>query len=113
MIEALIAVTLLAASLGLIIALFGGGLWSAKNSRDYSRAILLAREKADEVLSGVEPGLDGEGGATGYDWETTSFPAGEVPEEVSDTDVYRVEMRVRWREGQKPREMVLYGLAAR
>ena len=45
--------------------------------------------------------------------ETTSFAAGEVPEEVSDTDVYRVEMRVRWREGPKPREMVFYGLAAR
>ena len=50
LIETLVAISLLAISLVIILQLFSGGLKSSRLSDEYTRGIFHAREKMDEIL---------------------------------------------------------------
>jgi general secretion pathway protein I len=50
LIETLVAISILAISLVVILQLFSGGLKSSKLSDEYTRGIFHAREKMDEIL---------------------------------------------------------------
>ena len=50
LIETLVAISILAISLVIILQLFSGGLKSSKLSDEYTRGIFHAREKMDEIL---------------------------------------------------------------
>jgi general secretion pathway protein I len=54
LIETLIAISILAISLAVILQLFSGGLKSSKLSDEYTRGIFHAREKMDEILLAKE-----------------------------------------------------------
>jgi general secretion pathway protein I len=117
LIEVIIAMAVLGIALGLIIALFAGGLRSARLTDSYSQALLLARDKMDEGL--VWNGLDAEeaeedasGTMRDYYWERTVSPflPSEEVEEENYPDMYKVEVKVRWREGLKEKEIALQGL---
>ena len=50
LIETLVAISILAISLVVILQLFSGGLKSSKLSDEYTRGVYHAREKMDEIL---------------------------------------------------------------
>jgi len=50
LIETLVAISILAISLVVLLQLFSGGLKSSKLSDEYTRGIFHAREKMDEIL---------------------------------------------------------------
>jgi general secretion pathway protein I len=50
LIETLVAISILAISLVVILQLFSGGLKSSRLSDEYTRGIFHAREKMDEIL---------------------------------------------------------------
>ena len=54
LIETLVAISILAISLVVILQLFSGGLKSSKLSDEYTRGIFHAREKMDEILLAEE-----------------------------------------------------------
>jgi general secretion pathway protein I len=54
LIETLVAMSILAISLVVILQLFSGGLKSSKLSDEYTRGIFHAREKMDEILLAKE-----------------------------------------------------------
>jgi len=54
LIETLIATSILAISIVVILQLFSGGLKSSKLSEEYTRGIFHAREKMDEILLAAE-----------------------------------------------------------
>jgi general secretion pathway protein I len=54
LIETLVAISILAISLVVILQLFSGGLKSSRLSDEYTRGIFHAREKMDEILLAKE-----------------------------------------------------------
>jgi general secretion pathway protein I len=54
LIETLVAISILAISLVVILQLFSGGLKSSKLADEYTRGIFHAREKMDEILLAKE-----------------------------------------------------------
>ena len=114
LIEILVAVVILGVSLSLIISLFGGGLRLVNSTENYSRALLLAREKLNERLSDSEEFSSGEsfGTVDGYEWEYSVSPLEvlQTSEGASLPELLRIEMRVRWKEGVRLKELFLYGL---
>jgi general secretion pathway protein I len=54
LIETLVAISILAISLVVILQLFSGGLKSSRLSDEYTRGIFHAREKMDEILLAQE-----------------------------------------------------------
>jgi general secretion pathway protein I len=54
LIETLVAISILAISLVVILQLFSGGLKSSKLSDEYTRGIFYAKEKMDEILLAEE-----------------------------------------------------------
>jgi prepilin-type N-terminal cleavage/methylation domain-containing protein len=117
LIEVLTAVTVMSIVLGLVISLFGGGLRSVRTAQGYSRALLIAEEKLDEGIitddsDSFEP--EDSGAVNGYAWERSVTPFTPAPESglVEKDDLYRVEVRVNWKEGVKRKEVALYALGA-
>ena len=113
--EVLVAVVILGVSLSLIVSLFGGGLRLVKSTENYSRALVLAREKLSERLSlKGESSLDeSPGRAGGYEWGFSVLPleVSEASEEEGSSGLYRIEVRVTWKEGARVKEVSLYGLS--
>ena len=113
LIEVLVSLVILGISLGLIIALFGGGLQSVRMTEEYSQAIQLAREKMTLGLSGMEGEAEEQSGALNdYQWERTirPFRINEDLGEESVTGLYQVDVTVRWVAGLKEKTIVLQGL---
>lgn len=115
LIEVLVAVVILGVSLSLIVSLFGGGLRLVKSTENYSRAITLAREKLGESLSvKTEISLnDSSGSVDGYEWELSmnSVEIIQISEAEESIGLKRIEVRVRWLEGARFKELSLYGLS--
>jgi len=74
LIETLVAISILAISLVVLLQLFSGGLKSSRLSDEYTRGIFHAREKMDEILLAGEltPGLIGGQFDDGYKWRAES-----------------------------------------
>jgi len=104
LIEILVAVSVLAISLVVILQLFSGGLKSRKLSGEYARGVFHAREKMAEIL--LEPGLS-EREAEGqfedeYQWQAViTRVASDEDEEKMPVDLLNVTVSVTWRDGEK------------
>jgi general secretion pathway protein I len=117
LIEVLIAIAVLGTTLGLIIALFAGGLRSARLTEGYSQALLLAREKMDDVL--IWKGSDSEevdeeesGTVQDFSWEkiVSPFVLDEEADDETSINFNKVDIIVRWKEGIKEKSLSLQGL---
>jgi general secretion pathway protein I len=75
LIETLVATSILAISLVVILQLFSGGLKSSKLSDDYTRGIFHAREKMDEILLAGElsEGVIGGDFGDGFKWRAEAL----------------------------------------
>lgn len=115
LLEVLLAFSLLAGGLGLLVAIQSGGLRQVRQGADVSEATLHAQSLLDGlgVLEPISPGVREGGFAQGrYHWRlaiepiddparTVTVPDGTpvlAPVEASDTTpvVYRVALDVRW-----------------
>jgi general secretion pathway protein I len=104
LIEILVAVSVLAISLVVILQLFSGGLKSRKFSEQYARGVFHAREKMAEIL--LDPGLS-EGETEGqfedeYQWQAViTRVVSDEDEEKLPVNLLNVELRITWRDGEK------------
>lgn len=114
LIEVISAVAILGISLGLIMSLFASGASTAKVTQDYSRALTLAKEKLNNrIISRDETFNDGSSGrANGYEWELRETPFTGLQGFAGSESLrlQRVEVRIRWNDGNKRKETALYGL---
>jgi len=71
LVETLVAISILAISLVVLMQLFSGGLKSSRLSDDYTRGIFHAREKMDEILlaQDLTPGAIGGEFDDGFRWK--------------------------------------------
>ncbi len=103
LIETLVAISILAISLVIIMQLFSGGLKSGKLSGDYTRGIFHAREKMEEVLLVEELEEASLGGYFDDDYRWEAEVVRVEPEDEEDEelpfDVYTIRVGVKWNNG--------------
>ena len=110
LIEVLVAVSVLAICLVVILQLFSGGLKSRKLSEAYARGIFHARAKMAEILIEPEPveGMREGEFEDAYAWRAEILRReSEVPEEDLPVALLDIRVRVIWREGEKQKEFAL------
>ncbi|MDD3474208.1 MAG: prepilin-type N-terminal cleavage/methylation domain-containing protein [Syntrophaceae bacterium] len=87
LIEVLVAISILAIALVVILQLFSGALKSSRLSHEYTRGIFYAQEKMDEILlrevltSGVE---EGEFEDDAYQWRVEIVQIDQPEDEASE-----------------------------
>jgi general secretion pathway protein I len=109
--EVLVAITILGMSLVLIFATFSQGLTALNVDRAYSKGVILAKSKMDEVdlleelAEGREEGLSG----GGYRWLREITENQESLEEPDErlTRLLRVRVVVSWSDGPRQRRVAL------
>ena len=133
LLEVILAFTLLAVALGILLAILGGGLTQVRGAADASVATLHAQSLLDEVgvLEPIEPGRRGGNFDDGrYRWEMevteTQDPA---PAGIPDLNaapvetvglqlpskplLYRIKLEMSWGEGDFERRIAFVTLRAR
>jgi len=105
LIEVVVAMAILAIALTMAISLFGGSLRSAATVSSYSDAVVVAREKMDEVLccADVEFKKFDEGTSGPFAWTRKIEPFTADGEEVEG--LVRVEVSVSWPSGGRAKEV--------
>lgn len=104
LIEILVAISILAIAMTVILQLFSGGLKSARISNVYTQAIFHAREKMDESLldslysDGMEEGVFDDG----YQWksEVTRVELDEEEQEKLPYYLYNINIKIIWDMGR-------------
>lgn len=108
LIEILVAISVLAIALVMILQLFSGGLNSARIGEEYTRGIFHAREKMEEILllKDLEAGEAAGAFEDGIMWKARIVQVGPSEEEVETfpLDTYEIQVSVRWPEGMGERE---------
>lgn len=110
LLEVLVAFSILALSLGVLMQLFSGSMRNTLASASYSRAVDLAESTL--ALAGTEiplqPGRHG-GDEKGLRWELDIEPY--IPQELlappAGIEVFQVSARVEWSDGGKARSFSL------
>lgn len=92
LLEVMAAVAILGIGIVMVIQLFSGGLGLAKSSDDYTRRVLLAKEKMDETLSSGNLAERETSGVTvdGLAWSVRVSPFEMKNAEETEAKVYRV-----------------------
>jgi general secretion pathway protein I len=133
LLEVILAFTLLAMALGILMAILGGGLTQVRGAADASVATLHAQSLLDEVgvLEPIEPGSSGGDFDDGrYRWEMQITEAEDpAPVGVADPDaapvetvgrqlpsaplLYRIKLDMAWGEDDLERRISFVTLRAR
>jgi len=116
LLEVLVAFSILAIALGVLLQIFATALRSSKLGADYTEAVLWA----ESLLAGVDletapPGEETGAIAGRYQWTRSVqpyFPAHLDPEKLP-LDAYRVTVSVLWQEAAKRRAVTLTSLRLR
>lgn len=109
LIEVMVAVAILAICLVAIMQLFSGGLRSSKMSKDYTRAVIYAKEKMEETL--LKP-ASGSGDFSDnltrnkFRWEAEVSPYTEafltgLGSENKPLDLIKIKVKVLWTDNDK------------
>ena len=103
LIEVLVAFTILSLTVVVAVQGFAQGLRLLKLSGDHQRAILIADQKAREVVVAKEGREDGTEGA--YTWERVikPLPAPELegPGKLSKWHMYEISVQVAWGDSRR------------
>jgi general secretion pathway protein I len=96
LIEVIVAIAILAISLVMVMQLFSGGLRASRASCDYTRAIVHAKDKMEELS--VEPVQDSGDFEDGFRWESEIQPLEELNKKLEDTDVnmLKIKIKISW-----------------
>lgn len=107
LLEVLVAFSILAISLGILLSLFSTGLRNLSVSRDYSRALIIAESKLAEIA--VEQPLESNGRAGAFDdkyrWTVEISEHGTPPMDSppgGSARLYLITVTVTW--GKQPDE---------
>jgi len=108
--ETLVAISVLAIVMVVVLQLFSGGLKAGKASEDYTRGVFYAREKMEEMLlkTPLEEGVLGGQCNETYRWETQVAPVIVLPEEEAEKIPFRVMeivVRVLWNQGLREKSI--------
>ncbi len=107
LIEVIVAIAILGISLVLVMQLFAGGLRAARASCDYSRAVIHAKDKMEEITDSPESNRGTF--SDGYRWETEVQPYKELKDNVYK--LVKIKVRVMWPDVRKNSRIVeLVGL---
>ena len=107
LLEVIVAMTLFAAGIVVVVSLFSGALRLSAGSRDVSASTIYAGQRMEEALlvpnpvEGVERGTFGDN----YRWEVATVIAPQ--EEEKPYDEIRVRVTVRWTDGEDERAVDL------
>ena len=118
LLEVLVAVMILAIAVTAILSQFSAGMEAGGKSRDITRAVLLAKEKLEELKAFVDSGDEGKSGTSddGYAWETRvslyELPEKEAGENELSFELLKLTAIVRWDTGGQERQMELSTLKA-
>jgi general secretion pathway protein I len=111
LIETLVAISVLAISLVVLLQLFSGGLKSSKLSDEYTRGIFHAREKMDEILLAeelTEGVIDGQFD-DGFRWRAKALHLD--IEEAKDVKLpfraFNINVNVMWDEGDHEKHFAI------
>lgn len=114
LIEVLVAMMILVISLVVLLQLFSGGLRAGRLSDDYTRAILHAREKMEEILLFEKSGSGEQEGEfkDGFKWKTKIVRIENTEEETAkmSLDSFNVKVEVTWFEGSREKHFEINSL---
>jgi general secretion pathway protein I len=109
LIEVIIAIAILGISLVMVMQLFAGGLRAARTSCDYSRAVIHAKYKMEEIF--INPVQDSGSFDDGFKWEANVETFKETSE--SPFKLLQLKVKVIWDDALKNSKAVeLVGLKA-
>jgi general secretion pathway protein I len=107
LIETLVAISILAISLVVLMQLFSGGLKSSRLSDEYTRSIFHAREKMDEILLAGEltEGVIGGEFDDGFKWraEALQLDIKEAKDVRLPFRAFNIKVAVTWDAGGRER----------
>jgi general secretion pathway protein I len=93
LIEVIVAIAILAISLVMVMQLFSAGLRVSRTSCDYTRAVVHAKDKMEELsLKAVQSSGKFE---DGFEWETEVKSYGEHNEKLEELGVNLLEVKVK------------------
>ncbi len=92
LIEVIVSITILSISFVMIMQLFASGLKSARLSCDYTRAVLLAKDKMEEMSE--SPRNDSGDYEDGFRWETEAESYKE--QEGTDANLMKIKVKIMW-----------------
>ena len=103
LVEVLVAFAVLSLTVIVAVQGFAQGLRLLKLSGDHQRAILIADQKAREVVTPKEGREEGTEGAYAWARTTKVVPAPEldVPDRAARWHVYEIDVQVAWGEGRR------------
>jgi len=105
LIEVLVAISILAISLVVILQLFSGGLKSSRLSDQYTKGVFHAREKMEDILLSTEFSEEEVAGefADSFRWKSKTVLIKQREEEESKLpfNTFNIEVNVMWDEGNK------------
>lgn len=111
LIETLVAISILAISLVVLLQLFSGGLKSNRLSDEYTRGIFHAREKMDEILLAQEltAGVIGGEFDDGFKWRAEAVPLEikEAEEVILPFRAFNVRVAVTWDAGGREKQFAV------
>ena len=113
LLEVLVAFSILALSLGVLLQVFASGSRSAAASERYSTALMIAESKMAEAGRIDRDQIEGSGEfADIYRWEVTAEPFQDevFDDTLSRMEAYAVTVRVSWQEGGRRPAVTLSGL---
>ena len=113
LLEVLVATMVLGISVVVVLQLFSGRLDQARRAEDYTRAVLHARAKMEEVLLDLPSGPVLERGdfGDGYRWAWETLPDTEAPVAELGVQPVMVRVSVGWGFDQNPKEYHLQTMA--
>jgi len=114
LIEVIVAITIMSVSLVMIMQLFAAGLKSSRTSCDYSRAVMHANDKMEELSAAPINSQESGDFADGYKWEadvepyvelSNEEPANEEPKDVG-FKLLKLKVKIIWNAATKKENSV-------
>ncbi len=111
LLEILVAISIMAICLTVILQLFSGGLRSGKLSDDYTRGVFHAREIMEEILASeaLAEGISEGRFDDSYAWEAEVIRVEQTEEEASKLplDTFTIKVQVTWGDTEKKKHFEL------
>lgn len=109
LIEVMVAVAVLAISIVTIMQLFSGGLRSSKISKDYTRAVIHAKAKMEEIILKPASGsgdFSDDSTKNKFHWEAEVSPYTEASltglgSETKPLNLMKIKVKVSWADNDK------------
>lgn len=115
LIEVMVAVAILAICIVTIMQLFSGGLRSSKMAKDYTRAVIYAKEKMEETLLKPVAGageFNDDLNKNKFRWEAEVSPYNELSlaglgSETKPLNLTKIKVKVSWADNDKQKSIEL------